>query len=278
MLVRTATATAAHHKANEDFAAYTQYAAVLLDGAGTPAGLDTGCIHGVAWFARTLGSTLLAEIDAGRNGSLAECLATTIDEVADLHADTCDLENPLTPSATVVAIRRRGPELEYLVLSDSVLVLDGPGDPLVVTDDRLDVLKRSRPPSKLDSLRLGTEEHATTLRQAVAETAKYRNQQGGFWVASVDPKAAAQALTGVVPVEGLRSVLLLSDGASRLVDTFGLASWSELVALVGDAGPAELTRRVRAAEADDPQGERWPRAKAEDDATVMMCRLDVESA
>ena len=45
---------------NEDFSAVAPGAAVLLDGATTfPRGADTGCIHGVAWYARTLGATLL---------------------------------------------------------------------------------------------------------------------------------------------------------------------------------------------------------------------------
>ena len=50
---------------NEDFAAVASGAAVLLDGATTfPRGADTGCVHGVAWYARTLGTTLLAAITA----------------------------------------------------------------------------------------------------------------------------------------------------------------------------------------------------------------------
>jgi len=66
-------------------------------------------------------------------------------------------------------------------------------------------------------------------------------------------------------------VALLSDGASRLVDLFGLADWPEIVALLGDAGPAEVIRRVRAAEDGDPRGARWTRGKAHDDATIAYC-------
>jgi len=50
---------------NEDFAAVAPGAAVLLDGATTfPRGTDTGCVHGVAWYARTLGTTFLALLTA----------------------------------------------------------------------------------------------------------------------------------------------------------------------------------------------------------------------
>jgi hypothetical protein len=69
LIVRAVLATApvSPQVENEDFAAVTPSAAVLLDGAGTPAGLETGCVHGIAWYARTLGTVLLSVIGhAGR--------------------------------------------------------------------------------------------------------------------------------------------------------------------------------------------------------------------
>ena len=47
---------------NEDYACIGPGAAVLLDGSTTvPRDADIGCVHGVAWYARTLATTLLAE-------------------------------------------------------------------------------------------------------------------------------------------------------------------------------------------------------------------------
>jgi hypothetical protein len=63
--------------------------------------------------------------------------------------------------------------------------------------------------------------------------------------------------------------VLLSDGASRLVDLFELATWEELLALPDENGPDELLRQVRAAEAVDPEGRQWPRTKRGDDATAV---------
>ena len=68
--------------------------------------------------------------------------------------------------------------------------------------------------------------------------------------------------------------MLLSDGASRLVDPFGLATWGELLALLEESGPDELLRQVRAAEAVDPEGRQWPRTKRSDDATAIYLALD----
>jgi hypothetical protein len=63
-------------------------------------------------------------------------------------------------------------------------------------------------------------------------------------------QATSQALTGSLPSKTLRRAVLLSDGASRLVDPFGLATWEELLALLDENGPKELLRQVRAAEAE----------------------------
>jgi hypothetical protein len=267
-----ATAPVSPQTENEDFAAVTPSAAVLLDGAGTPAGLGTGCIHGIAWYARTLGTVLLARIAAADSGPLADCLHAAIRDVTSRHEDTCDLSHAGSPAATVVATRIRGDELEYLVLSDSVLVLvlasDGANQ--VVTDHRIETASRPHR-GQFEGMPIGTPGRDAAFRQYVQTVRAMKNTDAGYWVASAEPEAADHAICGSVAVSGLRAALLLSDGASRLADVFGLVSWDELVSLVLESGPAELIRQVRLAEASDPDGSRWRRGKAVDDATVVCC-------
>ena len=88
---------------NEDFIAATPGGVVVIDGASVPAGLGTGCIHGTAWFARRLGTQLLALLTTQADRSPADSLARAITDVAALHADTCDLDNPGTPSSSRAA-------------------------------------------------------------------------------------------------------------------------------------------------------------------------------
>ena len=200
---------------NEDFAAAGPGAAVLLDGCTTtPQGASTGCVHGVAWYARTLGGALLALISA-------------IEQVRASHADSCDLGNPRTPAATVLAARAVPDGVEVLVLSDSVIVADYGKDraPLVITD-------------------------------------RHR-------AASTNPAAAGSAHTATLPRAGLQAVTLLSDGATRIAEQYGLLGWPELAGVLREAGPAELVAQVRAAEDADPEGDRWPRSKLRDDATAL---------
>lgn len=233
---------------NEDFAAATATSAVLLDGASAPRDVETGCSHGVAWYTRRLGALLLAGADAGL--PLREALAEAIVTASALHAHTCDLANQESPSTTVVAVRAGSDALEYLVLSDSVLLVEDGGGVRVLTDTRLDDLRG-------DLARRGSPWNAIRA---------YRNVPGGFWTAGARPRAAEEALTGTLP---LGRFTAMTDGASRVVDLFGDLDWDQAFALVSDKGPRVLLDRVRGLEAADPDRLRHPRGKGSDDATVL---------
>ncbi|MFF5260846.1 hypothetical protein ACFY4C_18050 [Actinomadura viridis] len=168
--------------------------------------------------------------------------------------------------------RRQGGTLNHLVLADSVLVLNRPGGELVISDDRLAIISKALRTS-MDALPTGSTEHTTALRSYVDSLASYRNQPGGFWVASTDPEAAGEALTGSALLQDLDEIALLSDGASRLVDRFGLLTWSDLLDLLRHNGPETLLAQTRAAEQDDPEGRRWPRSKTHDDAPAVHSAL-----
>ncbi|MBG0820090.1 protein phosphatase 2C domain-containing protein [Planomonospora sp. ID91781] len=264
---------AAPGRPNEDFVAATPDAVVLLDGAGTPAGSESGCTHGVAWYSRALGSTLLTTMTQ-TSSPLIEILAEGIKTVASMHDFTCDLTHAGSPSATVVMLRHSADTLDWLILADSVLVLDtaDTAEPMVICDDR-EALVGAAHRTTMDALPSGSPEHVAAHRAYVETLRGHRNRDGGFWVASADPLAADQALTGTVPAHQVRAAALLSDGASRLVDRFALTTWRQTLDLLDEHGPAELIRRVRAAEHSDPHGERWPRGKALDDATAAWCDL-----
>jgi len=270
VLVVFASIPAKPNQPNEDFVAATPVAVVLLDGAGTPKGSESGCVHGVTWFVRRLGSSLLASMTRDDDSDLGGCLAASIADVRSLHTDTCDLAHPGSPSATVVAVKVREHALDYLVLADSVLVLDLSTELRVVTDDHEAQIGRQFR-AQMDAWPNGTPEHEKAHREYVESLRVHRNRPGGFWVASTEPEAATQARTGSVPRAGVRAAAVLSDGASRLVDRFGLATWEDLLKTLDTRGPRELLRQVRDAENSDLDGSRWPRGKAHDDASAVYC-------
>ncbi|MGW0657556.1 protein phosphatase 2C domain-containing protein [Streptodolium elevatio] len=256
---------------NEDFIAAGPNALVLLDGCGTPTGSDSGCSHGVPWYVARLGLNLFTRASSSTDRSLTDCLADAVEATAALHADTCDLTHPGTPSATVIVVRLTGDALDYLVLADSTLVIETTDETHVITDDR-EALVGSKYRDAMDATPAGTSEHTAAHRAYVEALRSHRNQPGGFWVAAADPTAATEALTGSVPVSSVVDLSVLSDGASRAVDRFSLTDWPGALELLRREGPAALITQVRAAEDADPTGARWPRGKAKDDATAAWCR------
>ncbi|MFF5258955.1 hypothetical protein ACFY4C_08415 [Actinomadura viridis] len=231
---------------NEDYVVAGPGWVVVLDGATPRPGVDGGCAHGPAWLVRRLGSELASRL-AGEDGEpLPELLAGSIENVREMHGGACDLENRDSPSATVAILRRRD-AVEWLVLADSPLLLED-GDGLrVVRDDRVDRL----PDYSVEGVRAA------------------RNSPGGFWVASTRPEAAYEALTG--RAGGVRRAALFTDGASRLVERFGLLDWRGLLDLLDGEGPGELIRRTREAERERDGG--GARGKRFDDATAVLVRF-----
>lgn len=256
-MTMTTTAARAGHT-NEDFTGAVPTAAVLVDGAGVP-GTESMCRHGVAWYAGRLGTSLLSRLSLAPGHGLSTLLAEAIERVTDEHRDTCDVADPLSPSAMVAVLRLCDGVVEYLVLGDAVLVLErADGAPLVVSDPREVVISEPYR-SALEAVAPDSVEYHRLLGDLRAN----RNRPGGFWVARDDPRAADEAITGSCPVLGVTGAVLLSNGAGRVVDRFRLADWPEVLAVLASCGPAEIIRRVRQAEA-------YHGVEA-DDATITYC-------
>lgn len=235
---------------------------VVLDG-GT-ARTNTGCAHGVSWYAHQLGSTLLEILTHRPAEALPDALSESIQTVADLHRHTCDLSHPGTPSAAVAVVRPIGENAwEHLVLGDVTVVFGTPAGLRVIVDHRI---SQSAPTERAEANRwpIGSpEKEALMVAMKHVELAE-RNRS--YWIAASDPAAATHALTGVV--FDVSQLGVLTDGAAR-VQSFGLLSWPEVIQELSTEGPASIVRRVREAEAADPLGKRWPRNKRSDDATVV---------
>ncbi|MEV7179363.1 hypothetical protein [Kitasatospora sp. NPDC093679] len=252
---------------NEDWVAATPTVAVVLDGLST-AGLNTGCEHGVPWYVAHLGGRIVAEMTVP-DRSLAEGLARALDQVAQLHPE-CDLKNPGTPSATVSILREEPDQYSHLILADSPVVYEGPDGYSVHTDLRVDlVVPELR--AETERYATGSPEHLASVRRMITAQRLTRNTVGGYWVAAGGPEAAEHALTGSTPRNGIRSAAVMSDGVSRLVTEYGMATWGDAFDLLRSGGPTRLISAVREVEATDPNGKRWPRYKAGDDAAVAYC-------
>ncbi|MEU9956680.1 protein phosphatase 2C domain-containing protein [Streptomyces sp. NPDC050982] len=253
---------------NEDWVAGTPALAVVLDGLST-AGLTTGCRHGVPWYVAHLGSQLVSAL-ADSDLPLTSGLADALERVAKMHPE-CDLSNPGTPSATVAILRHGQGALDHLVLADSPIILDAPQGYSVLTDLRVDdVLPEMR--AEVERHETHTEGHREALQRFVLAQRQVRNTTDGYWVAAASPEAAEHSLTGTTPLGEVRAAAVMSDGVSRLVTEYKMATWPEVFATLQTGGPRELIETVRKVEATDPTGRRWPRYKSGDDATIAFCQ------
>ncbi|MFG3657607.1 hypothetical protein [Streptomyces sp. NPDC047706] len=247
---------------NEDFAGVGLPACgqggslVVLDGV-TPPRDGTGCLHSVHWYTARLGGALTELTVSLPDVPLYDALARAIARTADAHRATCDLSHPRTPQATVVLARWSRETVEYLVLSDSALLVESP-DGLVTPclDDRLARLPR-----------------ATLATDALVD-ATVRNKEGGFFTAAADPSVAARAVTGVLPRDRVRALAALTDGASRWTETFREGDWTDLFTFVRKQGAEALIDRVRTLETADREERTYlGRSKTHDDATVVYAEL-----
>ena len=249
---------------NEDWTGTRGDLVVVLDGLSAPEGVG-GCQHGTPWYVEHLGEHLLAQ--AHSKHPLREILRAAIEQVAALHQDTCDLADPGTPSSTVALMRTGKERMEALVLADSPVVIDLPSGIEVFTDSRVDdVVHREREATL--SAPTGSVEQQQRLAEMVRVQRRFRNTQGGYWVAQAGGEASEHALTTTWPAAEARRFAVLSDGASCLVDLYQDTSWQGLLDLAERSGVNAVLDRIRKIEADDPQGKRWPRYKQGDDATI----------
>ncbi|WBO63887.1 protein phosphatase 2C domain-containing protein [Streptomyces camelliae] len=250
------------NRPNEDFAGVGLPASgqggcvIVLDGVTPPRG-ETGCLHSVPWFTARLGGALTELTVSGRDLTLPEVLSRAIARTAEAHAGTCDLSHPRTPQATVTLARWAADAVEYLVLSDSALLLKAPdGTVTPVLDDRLARLPRS------------------ALATDALVDANLRNKEGGFFTAAAEPAVAARAVTGTVPRGEVRALAALTDGATRWTEKFREGDWTALFDIVEKEGARSLLDRVRELEtADSEQRAFLRRSKTHDDATVVYVEL-----
>jgi hypothetical protein len=280
MEVRFASVAAPDHEANEDFCFAVPGLVGVLDGVTVLDGLDTGCVHGPAWYVRHLAGLLQRGYVLAPERTLPDLLAEAIDQTRADHEGRCDLSHPSTPASTVSLLRETPDAVEYLVLCDSPVVIERGTEVDVVTDGRhAATVARIRAEALAAPKPLDSPEHTERLRSVLTKQRDYTNQPGGYWIAAANPAAAAEAVTGTAPVRGagrVRRAALLTDGASRAVEEFDLFGWQVLMDVLNAEGPLALIGRVRAAELNDYDEYARPRYKRHDDATAALCLFDGE--
>jgi len=264
-------------KANEDAFGHDTVAAVVIDGA-TPLGdsLMPGPSD-AAWIAQFGARRLMAHLRDGDGGrkALRATLADTQKSFEALRRHEPE-EMWQTPCGSMMLAVPDEAGVEFLWFGDCAGLLKQDDAAVTVVgetfDKRAAEAQRAQKVGKEKNLSpaagINRPEFLTVLRAA-----RNRINSGENWLFSPDVKAAAHASRRIVKAGPGSTILLASDGLLALASDYGAYNADSLIAAAMDKGLAALGEELRAIEAGDAMGDKFPRFKKSDDATGLLLRV-----
>ncbi|HEU0096354.1 MAG TPA: hypothetical protein VFQ52_07855 [Rhizomicrobium sp.] len=300
-LIDTLTLAGDAAKANEDSSAHDLSAAVVLDGA-TP--LGDGLMPGpsdAAWISHFGARRILAHLrdGDGPRKALRAALADTQKSfealrraapqdvwqtpcasmmLATLSPSALRIASAATgtsPAKSADAQRGRGAEddLEFLWFGDCAALLKQGDGAVQIVGETLD--KRAAEAGRAQKLAQEKGRPSTDRAQFIDALRATRNRinSGSYWLFSPDVNAASHVSRRVIRCAPGAMLLLASDGFLALASDYGAYSADTLMAAAQDKGLAALGEELRAIEAGDAGGAKFPRFKTSDDATALLLAL-----
>jgi hypothetical protein len=176
------------------------------------------------------------------------------------------------PAACLMLVKLYGDGWQMLQLGDSSLLWRRRGDGglgSVVPDKTTDyTLANLAAQARRDGI-TDIKALLASFRARFHGERQKRNQPGGYSILEANP--AAVTLAQVSAMGTPAQILLCTDGYYRAVDHYGLHDDAGLLdASCRPEGAVQVLAAIRAAEALDPQCERFPRFKPADDATAVV--------
>ena len=265
-------------KANEDAFGQSEAAAVVIDGA-TPLGdsLMPGPSD-AAWIAQFGARRLMAHLKDG-DGARKALRATLGDTQKSFEALRRHPPEEVwqTPCASMMLAVPADGAVEFLWFGDCAALVQQGDAAVSVVGETFD--KRAAEAQAAQALAreknlspaagLSRQEFIGTLRNR-----RNRINSGNQWLFSPDVKATAHAARRVMKVAPGSHLLLASDGFLALASDYGAYSADNLMAAARDKGLVALGQELRAIEAGDAGGDRFPRFKKSDDATALLLRIN----
>jgi Protein phosphatase 2C len=264
-------------KANEDAFGHDAIAAVVIDGA-TPLGdsLMPGPSD-AAWIAQFGARRLMAHLKDGDGArkALRAALADTQKSFEALRRHEPE-EMWQTPCGSMMLAVPGEGSVEFLWFGDCAALVKQGDAPVTIVgetfDKRADEASRARDVGKAKNLSpasgINRPEFLVPLRAA-----RNRINSGTYWLFSPDVKAAAHVSRRIVKAAPGSVILLASDGLLALASDYGAYNADSLMAAAMEKGLAALGEELRAIEAGDAGGDRFPRFKKSDDATGLLLKL-----
>jgi hypothetical protein len=264
-------------KPNEDAFGHDAAAAVVLDGA-TP--LGDGLMPGpsdAAWIAQFGARRLLAHLRDGEGArkALRGTLADTQKSFEALRRHAPE-EMWQSPCASMMLAVAGEDGVEFLSYGDCAALVQPDGGAVAVVgetfDKRAAEAKRAQAIAKEKNLSPASGLNRPEFLEVLRGT-RNRINSGSTWLFSPDAKAASHAARRIVKTSPGTKLLLASDGFLALASDYGAYGADSLMRAASEKGLAALGEELRAIEAGDAGGDKFPRFKKSDDATALLLRL-----
>jgi hypothetical protein len=264
-------------KANEDAFGHDAHAAVVIDGA-TPLGdsLMPGPSD-AAWIAQFGTRRLLAHLRDGMSArrALRAALADAQKSFEALRRAPVE-EMWQTPCASMMLAVPGEGGVELLWFGDCAALIKQGDAAVTVVGETMDKRAAEARAAQVLAKEKNLSPAAGRSRPEFIgplRTARNRINSGNNWLFSPDVKAASHVSRRIVKAASGSTLLLASDGFLALASDYGAYSADSLMAAATDKGLKALGEELRAIEAGDGGGDKFPRFKKSDDATALLLRL-----
>lgn len=277
-LIESFTLPGDHTKPNEDSFAFAPVACTVFDGA---TGLGERLMPGPSdaqWIAQFGARRFRAHAEAGEGNIRDWLCAAAADTEKSFRAlrKRPPVENYEIAYASAVMVTPEDGALHVLWFGDCAALLRNQDGALALLGDTMDrreserarVERLAKPGGRGPAAAGVRDEFLPALRAA-------RNfvNTDGDWLFAPDVRCADHAKEARVAVTPGSLVLLASDGFLALASDYERYTPETLFAAAKTRGLAALGEELRAIEASDPDGMRFPRFKRSDDATALLLAL-----
>ena len=251
--------------------------AVLLDGATPSASISVSpCVNDTVWLVQRF-LELWPTLHAAGAAQRAELARIALRDELEGWCEKAGATPDEGPFACLAIAHATGAGLELLNMGDLTLLSRAhDGSVRRLGESAVRELDHRAIEGLVRALAAGVAPHAERLRSIAPELArnrKLRNVLPGYEVFEPSVSCLGRFQRWVCARADVRSLLLMSDGFYRLVDTFAVYDDLSLFDAVERRGLAPLLDALRAIEVADADCVRHPRFKTHDDATALWLEL-----
>jgi len=264
-------------KPNDDAFGHMASAAVVLDGATGLGALLMPGDSDAAWLAHFGAERLMFYARMGRNARMTLNIVLNEAEHAFVTGRVrAPAETWEIPFASMMFVTANANGLEALWYGDCAALVKRPGEALEIVGEAFD--KRANESARVATLAANkglAPAAGINLPEFLASLRRARNfvNTDEHWLFGPDARAADHVAAKQIAAPAGTLILLCTDGFLALASDYGAYDAQGLLEASQSKGLKALGDELRAIEAADPDGRRFPRFKTSDDATAVLLQL-----